>query len=138
MIRYLELLTAGLLALIIVTQDARDAVASDSASTGNMIARYLDGAELQAETDGQRREIARALQDILNIPVAELRKQRYSDYAGEATAWTVTDLLRAYFVPRQPMSVDPERFYREVGQPQAKAAVRKQLKRIQRALADSK
>lgn len=138
MIRYLGLLSAGLLAFVIVAQGAKDAIASNSPSTRNVVARYLEGAELQAETDGQRREIARALQDMLDLPVAELRKQRYSDHSGNAGAWTVTDLLPAYYVSRRPMKLDPERFYREVGQPEAKAIVRKQLRRIQKALADSK
>ena len=138
MIRYLGLLSAGLLAFVIAAQDAKDAIASNSPSTRNVVARFLEGAELQAETDGQRREIARALQDMLNMPAGELGKQRYSDYSGNDAAWTVTELLKAYFVPTQPMRLHPERFYREVGQPEAKAAVRKQLKRIQKALADSK
>lgn len=138
MIRYLGPLTAGLLTLFVAAQDTREAVASSSPPTENVVARYLEGAEVQAETDGQRREIARALQDMLDLPGAELIKRRYSDYSGNAAAWTVTDLLRAYFVPRQPMKLDPERFYREVGQAQAKATIRKQLQGIQRALVDSK
>jgi hypothetical protein len=36
------------------------------------------------------------------------------------------------------MELDPESFYRDVGRPEAKAAVRKQLKRVKKALADSR
>ena len=67
MIRYLGLLSAGVLVFVIATPDAKYAVASNSPVTRNVVARYLEGAELQAETDGQRREIARALQDMLSM-----------------------------------------------------------------------
>jgi hypothetical protein len=99
MIRYLRLLNAGVLALIICTAGSEDAVASNTPLARNVVARYLEGAELQAETNEQRREIAQALQDMLSMPAAELRKQRYSDYSGTQACGQQQELLRAHFCP---------------------------------------
>lgn len=101
----------------------------------NVVAAYLDGAEMQAETDAQRREILRALTDMLDKPAAELRQQRYADYQGNASAWPVTKTLTAHFVPRTPQALDPERFYQDVGKPEARAVIRRTIEEVRKALA---
>ncbi len=114
------------------------AAASGTSSSVNTVARYLTGAELQVEDDGQRREIVRALEDMLHRPPPELRAQRYSDYRGNANAWSVTDLLPHYFVPREPMVLEPQRFYQEVAQAEAKVAIQQQLENVRSRLRDEK
>ena len=104
----------------------------------NTVARYLTGAELQAEDDGQRREIARALDDMIQRSTPELRTRRYADYQGRASAWSVTDVLQHYFVPREPMTLESQRFYEDVGQAEARAAIQQQLDRVRSRLRDER
>ena len=100
----------------------------------NSVATYLEHAEIQAETDEQRQEIRRALSDMLKEPTAELRTRRYADYQGTPNMWSITRLLTAYFVPQTPQSLEPKRFYEDVGKPEAKSAIQRQLDEISRAL----
>jgi hypothetical protein len=65
----------------------------------NMFVRYLEAAQLQAEDDGQRATIRRALHDIITLDAAELETARYQDYAGSPARWSLLRLLAAYFVP---------------------------------------
>lgn len=100
----------------------------------NSVAKYLESAELQAETDSQRREIQRALTDMLEKPAVKLRAQKYADYQGTPNMWTLPRLLTAYFVPKTPQVLEPRLFYKDVSKPAAKVAIRSKLKEIRRAL----
>lgn len=100
----------------------------------NSVAAYLENAEIRAETDEQRQEIHRALSDMLKKPTAELRTRRYADYQGTPNMWSITQLLTAYFVPQTPQSLESKRFYKDVGKPEAKLAIHRQLDEINRAL----
>lgn len=133
MIRNAGLFWALLIAVGFITHETAT-FASASPYKANAVVQYLDGAELQAETDAQRREIARALQDMLKKPAAQLRAQRYAGDSGKPGELSITDLLRAHFVPTRPASLDANQFYREVRQPEARAAIRKQLESVKRAL----
>ncbi len=107
---------------------------SRSADSGNSVAAFLGNAERQAETDEQRREIQRALQDMRDKTPAELRQMRYADYAGKTGAWSITHLLRRYFVPNPPTTLDETRFFEDVRAPAARAAIQHQLDAVNRAL----
>jgi len=100
----------------------------------NSVAAFLQNAERQAETDEQRREIQRALQDMLDKPASELKGLRYAEYAGEANKWSITQLLEHYFVPNPPAALDEARFYDDVHAPAARAAIQHQLDEVSRAL----
>lgn len=93
----------------------------------NVVATFLNGAESQAETEGQQREIRRALIDMLEKNPSVLSEQRYADYQGRPNAWSVIDVLHRHFVPPQAMSLEPEAFYRDVRKLEAKKAIQKQL-----------
>jgi hypothetical protein len=99
----------------------------------NTVAAYLDGAERQAETDEQRREIARALHDALELTPDELRERRYAGYGMNPDAWTAVELLSHHFVPTTPMTLEETSFYRDVGDPAARAAIQEQLDALERA-----
>jgi hypothetical protein len=100
---------------------------ADSIERPNVLAQYLNGAERQSETDEQRNDIRRALTDMLEKDPSILRTLRYPDYQGNPSAWSIVDVLRKYFVPIQPMQLDPELVYRDVSMPAAKEAIRRQL-----------
>jgi len=108
--------------------------AAPSATHANTVAVYLDGAERQSETDLQRREIQRALHDMLEKSPAELRQVRYADYSGEVGRWSVTELLRHYFVPRAGVALDERRFFEEFREPAARAVIQRQLDAVNRTL----
>ena len=110
------------------------AAARPASADRNLVAAFLVGAERQAETDEQRQEIARALTDALRKPISELRQLRYADYAGKPETWSLPQLLQHYFVPRSPVTLDDERFFRDLTTADARAAVRKQLNAVSRAL----
>ena len=108
--------------------------ASNAPGSVNLFAVFLMNADRQAETDEQRKEIQRALRDMLDKSPAELGQMRYADYAGQANAWSVTQLLRHYFVPNPPGTFDDSRFLQEVRAPEARAAIQHQLDDVSRAL----
>jgi len=107
---------------------------SSPSNAENSIAAFLKNAERQSETDDQRREIQRALRDMLDKSADELRQVRYADYGGTANAWSITELLRHYFVPNPPAALDEKRFYEDLGEPAARAAIQHQLDEVSRAL----
>jgi len=100
----------------------------------NSVVAFLKSAERQSETDDQRKEIQRALRDMLDKSAAELRRTRYADYAGQADAWSITQLLEHYFVPNPPAVLDDQRFFQDVRAPAARAAIQRQLDEVTRAL----
>lgn len=103
-------------------------------SAVNTVVAYLRGAELQAETNDQRREVLRALDDLLDKSPAELRNARYSDTSGHKDTRTVIEMLRAHFVPEQPTALDPERFYQDVATPEARSVIQMQRERVRAAI----
>lgn len=107
---------------------------SPSSNTENSIDTFLKNAERQSETDDQRREIQRALRDMLNKSPEELRQTRYADYTGTANAWSITELLQHYFVPNPPAALDEKRFFEDLSAPAARAAIQHQLDEVSRAL----
>ncbi len=101
----------------------------------NVVAEFLANADRQYETEDQRTEIIRALDDMLRKPPAELRRQRYADYRGNRAAWPVTTLLERYFVPNPPRSWDLDAFYRDVAKPEAQAEIRRHLSALRKVTA---
>jgi hypothetical protein len=77
----------------------------------NTVIAYLQGAERQSEDLDQRREIEKALNDMLTLSPDELRKRRYANYQMEPGAWTIIQLLHGYFVPQELKGLDEARFY---------------------------
>lgn len=99
----------------------------------NLVADFFSHADRQYEIAGQQAEIIRALRDMLTKSAQELRAQRYANYQGDKDTWSLTDLIKSYFVPSQPVTDWTEdRFYRDVSKPEAQDAIRKQLIGIQK------
>ena len=101
-------------------------------ASGNVVAAYLNGAERQTETDQQRQDIGRALNDLLGLSSAELRARRYPDYQGKPEAWTAAELIQKYYVPVNAMKLDEDRFYRDAGLPAGRAVLERCLKELDR------
>jgi hypothetical protein len=89
------------------------------------LARYLDGVEVQAETDAQRAILTQALDDMFQQPPATLRAARYGPDQR-----TLPALLRAHLVPSEPIAVDDEAFYTQAGDPQVRAALGTLLQKL--------
>ena len=99
----------------------------------NVVAQYLANADRQYETDEQRTEIIRALEDMLTEKPEVLRVRRYADYQGNKNAWSLTTLIRQYFVPVQRMpDWSEDAFYRDVSKPEARQAIREQLSALKK------
>jgi len=101
--------------------------ASCSVTRENDVAAFLAGAERQSESEDQKGEIRRALQDVLKLPPAELRGRRYADYQMRTNAWTVVELLQRYYVPRSRAFLDPETFYDQLRDRRVRTAVERHL-----------
>lgn len=80
--------------------------AASAVESGNALAIYLQGAEIQVETDGQRSELRRALNDLQALPAAELRVARYAGADGRAAQRDIVQVLRGHVVPTAPRGLD--------------------------------
>lgn len=127
-------LAAALTCAIACCATAPPAATGDTAAVPaadeNEVVRYLKGAERQAETDDQRREIRRALEDLATLPAPELRKKRYADASMKPGQWSLATLLRKYFVPAELHTIDEERLYEDAQRPEARAVVKGQITAI--------
>ena len=103
----------------------------------NAVVAFLAHAELQAETNSQRQEISKALGDLLHKSPSDLRDSRYADYEGHAGAWSITELLRHYFVPNPPMKLEDKDFFADVSAPAARASIRKQQNAVTHSLSQN-
>lgn len=98
---------AAVLALLAACSPRSDpapptAPASALQAADNRLVQLLQGAEIQAETDAQRAELRRALQDLRDKPPAELAAARYAGPDGTPGQRSLAELLRAHVVPAQP------------------------------------
>ena len=107
---------------------------SPAKDAGNSVATFLRNAERQAETDEQRKEIQRALGDMLKQSPAQLRQARYADYTGKPNSWSITDVLRHYFVPNPQVALDDSRFFEDFQAPEARGVIQHQLDEVTKAL----
>jgi hypothetical protein len=104
------------------------------AAAENTVVAFFDGAECQAETGANHAELRHVLRDLLRKPERVLPRLRYRDDSGRHRAWSATTLLQKYCVPAHPMTIEPARFYRDLGAPDAKAAIEAQLKALDEAI----
>jgi hypothetical protein len=81
------------------------APASALPAADNRLVQLLQGAEIQAETDAQRAELRRALQDLRDKPPAELAAARYAGLDGTPGQRSLAEVLRAHVVPAQPVEM---------------------------------
>jgi hypothetical protein len=137
---YRSVVAANFLFLIVLTltphgcqTGSKTASVPSQPSATNVVADFFSHADRQYETAGQQAEIIRALRDMLSKSAQELRSQRYADYQGVKDAWSLTELIKRYFVPSQPLpDWTEDTFYRDVSKPEAQDAIRRQLAGIQK------
>lgn len=116
-----------LVALALAAGCAALGPAPATAQSRNSVVAYLDGAERQAESADQEREIVRALEDLRSLSPAVLAERRYADYTMAPARWTLAELVTKYFVPRSRMTIDAARFYADASDPRAIAVIDAQL-----------
>jgi hypothetical protein len=85
---------------------ASTASAIAAAQAGAALVAYLQGAEIQAETDAQRDVLRRALRDLASLPAAELRAARYPASDGRPGQRDVVQVLRGHLVPATSQGID--------------------------------
>jgi hypothetical protein len=104
---------------------------SGTAQEMNQVVLYLNGAERQAETDEQRQEILRALEDLRTLTPQALTQRRYADYENKPGQWTLVQLLEKYFVPSLgSCSIDEETLYRDAQSPRAREVIEQQVRAL--------
>ena len=97
------------------------------------VGEYLTDAELQCETEAQRRNLHQALTDILELEPDELRARRYADYTGKSGRWDLPTLLQRHFVPARAGLTLGARFYEDLESPGVQRWARETLARIEGA-----
>jgi hypothetical protein len=128
-LKYVSKLKFNLVVVLAFAVCSFAACAQDSSDL--QLYNYLNGAELQVETDDQRQEIKHALQDMLNLSPEELEKKRYKNYRMEENQWTLVELLQAYYLPDKPMALkDDIALYKETSNPKVKKIVSKLLSNL--------
>jgi len=91
---------------------------------------YLDNVEIQYETEEQKKNIKKALNDILTLNTEELKKQRYDDYRGNKNQWDIITLIMRYFVPDEKNKTLGNNFYKEIKKNNVKAKIKKILRSL--------
>lgn len=95
-----------------------------SAMEPTALMHFVDGAEVQAETDRQACDLALALREIASGPASRVMGLRYRDASGKAAEWTAADVLTGYLVPPEPAEAEhSEAFYLGATDPATKVAV---------------
>lgn len=131
--RWGGLLLAALLAAACGERPAPVAAApaaSAPEATADALVQWLSGAELQAETDAQRAELRRALQDLRDRPLAELQAARYAGADGTPGQRSLVELLRAHVLPARPVAVDLEALVAARAAPAGRALLDETIARI--------
>lgn len=113
------------------TQSASAALPQDAeTATPAALASLLRGAELQAETDTQRAELRRALQDLRDLSPAELQAARYAGPDGTPGQRSLAEVLRAHVVPAQPAAIDIDALVAARAAPEGRALLDETIARI--------
>ena len=99
----------------------------------NIVVLHFTNAELQVETKSQLREIKKALNDLITLPVPELRTQRYADYQMRPGQWSIGQLIDAYFLSTSSQETSSFEFYDD----SKKEEAQKVLKQILHDVEDS-
>jgi hypothetical protein len=124
------LLAFGL--LVACRQGAASPATAGAPPRVNQVVAYLDGAELQLETEQQAREVLRALEDMRTLAPSALRARRYAGYGMEPAVWTLGKLLSSYFVPRDITTpLDETALAQDAQDPKARAVVSRHIQAIQ-------
>lgn len=66
---------------------------------GNVLVRLCRGAEVQAENEAQLGTLRRALEDLRNQSIDELRSARYEAADGRPEQRTLIEVLHGHIVP---------------------------------------
>jgi len=94
----------------------------------------LTDADLQAENIEQEREIRLGLADMINLSPDALKAQRYYEDQHKTKSWSIITLLDSHFVPTHPGSLDANAFYHDVKAREARAAIKKQLFKLDKIM----
>ena len=95
----------------------------------NVVAAFFNEAELQIETNDQRQELTRALQDMLTLTSDKLRAQRYANYQLEPGKWTLNEILSRYYYARPPLAFH-KHLYEDATKDKAKEKINEALKKL--------
>lgn len=109
---------------------AAELVVAAPQARGDSVVRLLRNAELQTETDTQRAELRRALQDLRDLPPAELRAARYAGPDGTPGQRSLAEVLRAHVVPAQPAAIDIDALVAARAAPEGRALLDETIARI--------
>ena len=115
---------------------AKDALAKrESQLSDNVVVLFLSEGERQMETKMQRRELASALGDMLHSDPDDLKKRRYSDYDGRAGQWSITTMLSKYYIPKHPIKIEDEIFFKDYSAPEAQDAIKNEIQFLKKSMA---
>ena len=129
-LRFVPLFIVGLLLVCACSDQNKPAKIPSSEGAQNQVVLFLNGAERQAESAAQEKEILKALDDLRTLRPEELRERRYADYGLAPNQWTLAQLLRKYFVSSPLRTIDEEALYRDAQDPKAREVIEEQINAI--------
>jgi len=91
---------------------------------------FLEGAQVQYESEAQRLTILGALEDSLALSVQDLRDRRYRDDEGNEGQWDLRTLLTRHLVPDSREKSPGFHFYSDVKSPEAMARIETLIEEI--------
>lgn len=91
---------------------------------------FLEGAQVQYESEAQRLTILGALEDSLALSVQDLRDRRYRDDQGNEGQWDLRTLVTRHIVPDSREKSPGFHFYDDVKSPAAMAGIETLIEEI--------
>jgi len=95
----------------------------------NVVKDFFWHGELRYIEDWQLNEFVQGLRDMAVLSSEELQQKRYANFQGEPGQWNLQQLLQAYFVPSEEVSL--EHLYRDMDKPGSREIVRQTLADIE-------
>lgn len=108
--------------------------------TYNVMQCRFFGAGLMGETKRQFRELYRALQEALELPIEELQKPRYTDFTGATNKWTFAEIISSHYSSGGMIrgwgwsSVSTKGFYPSLKLPESIPVLKQRLKEAKEAI----
>ena len=99
-------------------------------ATQNSVMDYLQGAEIQYETDQQRETLVSAMGDALSLSAEQLKTKKYRDFLGKENQWDLPTLINKYFVPNQAEKTLGNNFYHDLKTKEAQTEIKNILAKL--------
>ena len=93
---------------------------------------FLEGAQVQYESEAQRLTILGALEDVLALSVQDLKGRRYRDDQGTEGQWDLRTLVTRHLVPDSREKSPGFHFYSDLKSPEVMARIETMVEELRK------